>query len=180
MFTLIIGGSASGKSEYAEQHVFSLPGERIYLATMIPWDEECVRRIEKHREARKERGFRTIEQYTRLERLLLPADGNVLLEDLSNLLSNTWFGAESHAGDGQAAGEGAAEEILSGIGHLLESACHVTVVTNEIGLGGADYGEQTLLFMEKLGCLNRKLAARADQVVEVVCGIPVILKENRE
>ena len=28
MFTLVIGGSASGKSEYAEQQVMALPGRR--------------------------------------------------------------------------------------------------------------------------------------------------------
>lgn len=48
MFTLVIGGSASGKSEYAEQQVMALPGRRWYLATMEPWDDECVARIAKH------------------------------------------------------------------------------------------------------------------------------------
>ena len=38
MFTFIIGGSASGKSEYAEQHVLSLSGGRVYIATLEPWD----------------------------------------------------------------------------------------------------------------------------------------------
>lgn len=41
MFTLVIGGAASGKSEYAEAHVETLPGRRLYIATMEPWDEEC-------------------------------------------------------------------------------------------------------------------------------------------
>lgn len=40
MFTLVIGGAASGKSEYAEAHVETLPGRRLYIATMEPWDEE--------------------------------------------------------------------------------------------------------------------------------------------
>lgn len=39
MFTLVIGGAASGKSEYAEAHVETLPGRRLYIATMEPWDE---------------------------------------------------------------------------------------------------------------------------------------------
>ncbi|MBQ6321452.1 MAG: bifunctional adenosylcobinamide kinase/adenosylcobinamide-phosphate guanylyltransferase [Lachnospiraceae bacterium] len=195
MFTVVIGGSASDKSEYAEQHVVSLPGKRIYLATMMPWDEECIRRIAKHREGRKERGFSTVEQYTRLEDLNLPADGNVLLEDLGNLLSNTWYargedetaepGRQAETGgaatrSGRFATECASGEVLRGIDHLLRSVAHLTLVTNEIGLGGADYSEQTLLYMEQLGRLNRKLAKRADQVVEVICGLPVILKENGE
>lgn len=48
MFTLVIGGAASGKSEYAEAHVETLPGRRLYIATMEPWDEECRARIARH------------------------------------------------------------------------------------------------------------------------------------
>ena len=42
MLTLVIGGSASGKSEYAEQHVMSLNGARIYIATMEPFGKEAA------------------------------------------------------------------------------------------------------------------------------------------
>ena len=42
MFTLVIGGAASGKSEYAEARALSLPGKRVYLATMRPSDGECL------------------------------------------------------------------------------------------------------------------------------------------
>ena len=35
MFTLVIGGAASGKSEYAEAHTLSLSGQKVYLATKI-------------------------------------------------------------------------------------------------------------------------------------------------
>ena len=42
MITLIIGGSGSGKSEYAENMITSRSkGRCIYIATMKPWDEEC-------------------------------------------------------------------------------------------------------------------------------------------
>ena len=88
MFTLVIGGSASGKSEYAEHLVLAQTGPRIYIATLYPWDQECVARIEKHRRARKNRGFETVERYTDLAGLELPTDSNVLLEGLGSLLSN--------------------------------------------------------------------------------------------
>ncbi|WP_349666699.1 bifunctional adenosylcobinamide kinase/adenosylcobinamide-phosphate guanylyltransferase, partial [Lacrimispora sp.] len=46
MTSLIIGGSGSGKSEYAENLAVSLGGDRkVYIATMKPWDEECRNRI---------------------------------------------------------------------------------------------------------------------------------------
>ena len=46
MLILVSGGSASGKSEFAESLVLqSGCDRRYYLATMIPYDEECRRRI---------------------------------------------------------------------------------------------------------------------------------------
>ena len=61
MLRLIIGGSASGKSEYAERLVCSLPGKRIYAATMEPFGEEGRERIARHRKLREGRGFVTVE-----------------------------------------------------------------------------------------------------------------------
>ena len=47
MFTLVIGGAASGKSEYAESLLLGAPGPRYYLATMEPMEAaECRARIE--------------------------------------------------------------------------------------------------------------------------------------
>ena len=63
MIILIIGYPDSGKSELAEQMVteMSAPGERIYLAAMIPYGEEGSARIGKHRKMREGKGFITIE-----------------------------------------------------------------------------------------------------------------------
>ena len=50
MFTLVVGGSASGKSAYAESLV--LQSERLpryYIAAMQPFDDECRARIARHR-----------------------------------------------------------------------------------------------------------------------------------
>ena len=52
MFSLITGGSASGKSAFAEDLVMSLPGRRIYLAAMERSGTESLERIEKHRNNR--------------------------------------------------------------------------------------------------------------------------------
>ena len=52
MLTLVIGGAASGKSEYAESLVLRSTLPRYYLATMQVWDAECAARVEKHRRMR--------------------------------------------------------------------------------------------------------------------------------
>ena len=63
MMILIIGYPGSGKSELAESMVteMSAPGERIYLATMIPCGADGRDRVARHRKMREGRGFITIE-----------------------------------------------------------------------------------------------------------------------
>ena len=46
MLTLVTGGSGSGKSAFAEDRVLSFgDAQRIYIATMHPFDEESHKRI---------------------------------------------------------------------------------------------------------------------------------------
>ncbi len=166
MFTLVTGGAGSGKSEYAEAHVTGLDGQRVYLATMEPFGAEAEARIARHREMRRDRGFLTVERFVDIGDAAVPEGASVLLEDLGNLLANEMY---SPAGGGP-------EAAYEGVLKLAEKCRHLTVVTNEIGLGGDNYEGDTLRYMEELGRLNCLLAARADRVVEVVCGLPKVLK----
>ena len=61
MFILVTGGSGSGKSEFAENIAMKLGGKMLYVATMKPYDDECLKRIERHRKMRDGKGFRTVE-----------------------------------------------------------------------------------------------------------------------
>ena len=89
MFHVVTGGSGSGKSAYAEQCILDFQGEnRIYIATMYPFDEESHRRIARHRAMRAEKKFTTMERYTDLEHLTIPSGADVLLECMSNLVAN--------------------------------------------------------------------------------------------
>ena len=166
MFTLVIGGAASGKSEFAEAHVLSLSGRRIYLATMEPFGAEDRARVEKHRQMRADKGFETVERYTDLRGLEVLPDANILLECLGNLTANELYSLWG----------GGADAVLAGMDHLLARSAHLTVVTNEVCSGGMDYVGDTLTYMRELARINRTLAARADRVVEVVCGLPNVLK----
>lgn len=169
MFTLVIGGSSSGKSEYAENLTVSLDGSRIYLAAMQPFGAEAAERIRRHRSLRASKGFQTLEWYTDAAKAPVPQDGNVLLEDLGNLLANELYSPEGAAA-------GAANSVLDGVLALAARCLNLTVVTNEISSAGADYDPDTLRYMEVLGRINCCLAAKADLVVEVICGIPQIRK----
>ncbi len=157
MRALVIGGAASGKSEYAETLAISLPGPRFYVATMKPCDEEDWQRIEKHRGMRAEKGFFTVERYTKLEDLTLPGRGTVLLECLGNLAANELFSPEG-------AGADALDAVLRGIAHIEAQSEHLVVVSNDIFGGGCAYAGDTGRYIDIAADVNRALAARFDSV----------------
>ena len=169
MLTLVIGGAASGKSAYAESLTLKLPLPRYYVATMQVWDEECAKRVEKHRAMRKEKQFETIESPISIDKIRIPNRGIVLLEDLGNLTANELY-------DPAGAGEAAASAILDGLSQLAAQCEHLIVVSNEVFSGGAGYAGDTDRYLKALAQVNNGLAARADAVVRVVCGIPVSYK----
>ena len=94
MLTLIVGGSASGKSAFAENYAMEAGENRIYIATMQPMDNECLARIEKHRGMRAQKNFQTVECYTGLKQVRVPKDSVVLLECMSNLTANEIYAPE--------------------------------------------------------------------------------------
>lgn len=169
MLMLVVGGAASGKSEYAERLVLQTALPRYYLATMQVWDAECAARVEKHRRMRAEKQFETLECPLHLGTVHLPARGTALLEDLGNLTANELY-------DPAGAGETAASAILDGLDRLAAQCEHLVVVSNEVFSGGANYAGDTDRYLKALAQVNNALAARADAVVRVVCGIPVYHK----
>lgn len=169
MLTLVVGGAASGKSAYAECLVLQTALPRYYLATMQVWDAECAARVEKHRRMRAEKQFETLECPLHLGTVHLPARGTALLEDLGNLTANELY-------DPAGAGEAAASAILDGLGRLAAQCEHLVVVSNEVFSGGADYAGDTDRYLRALAAVNNAVAARADAVVRVVCGLPIYYK----
>ena len=172
MFTLVIGGAASGKSEYAEGLVLASPHRsRYYIATMEPFGEEGRARVEKHRRMRADKQFETIERYTDLSSLRLRQRGAALLECVGNLAANELY---SPSGAGNIADAFAA--IVDGVEVLLSQRGDLVVVSNEVFTGGNRYAEGTEDYLRLLALVNRALAQRADRVCEVICGLPQYYK----
>ena len=199
MFTLIVGGAASGKSAWSEARA-CVPGvPRAYVATMRPQDDECRARVARHRAQRAGRGFSTLECPVGLARLVVPRGASVLLDDVGNLVANELFDpeglafgwAEALGGEvgrdgaclpapGEAVVPGApgcvALAVAEGARALLASCVHLTVVSNEVCADGARYGAGTRAYLRELAWANRLLAREADVVVEMVAGVPNVLK----
>ena len=187
MILLVTGGSASGKSEYAENRALQLAKTEqkklIYLAAMKPFGEEAAKRIERHRQLRAGKGFETVERYTDIEGLCrdesLEAetfrqkakDAVVLLECMSNLAANEMFsGSDSNA---------VKDRIMRGIDALTEVSDHLVIVSiNVFDEGMQQYDAWTRAYMQCLGELNQALTRKADTAVEVVYSIPVPYKEG--
>ncbi len=167
MLILITGGSASGKSAYAESLCLS-HAPRFYLACMQPYGAEGEARIRRHRAMRRDKGFATVERYTDLGSLVLPERGCVLLEDVGNLAANEMFSSDPPRDPFDA--------VIAGIEALYAQCDRLVVVTDEIGSDGTDYDAATTAYLAALGRINRALSARSDAVVETVAGIPLVLK----
>ncbi len=175
MFLLVTGASGSGKSAFAEEQVVKLSkGPRIYLATMMCFDEESQNRILRHRKMRESKNFETIECYMGLENLVLSKEATVLLECMSNLTANEMY-------DPLGAGEETPKRILKGISNLKNQVKNLCVVTNEVFSDGMEYDAETVRYLSYLGKINCEMAKMADEVYEIVFGIPIKKKGgNRE
>lgn len=165
MLTVIIGGAASGKSEFAEGLCMRLSTSKLYVATMEPYGEEALQRIKRHTEMRKTKGFDTLEKYTKLYECDIQGYDTVLLECMSTLLANEYFTDPLYY-----------DNIMNSIRKLTTSCNNLVLITNKIFSDGENYGEETMGYMEALGRINRALTASADAVIEVIYSIPVILK----
>jgi adenosylcobinamide kinase/adenosylcobinamide-phosphate guanylyltransferase len=184
MLELVIGGSCSGKSAYAEKLLFDNKDLdfKYYIATMQPLDEESCARVERHRQSRDGKGFVTIEQYQNVglalsgmesgkEKKLTEIKCGALLECVSNLTANEMFG-----GAEPLASQETADKVCSDILSLGENLEMLVVVSNNVFEDGVSYDETTTAYLEAMGRINARLAAAADAVTEVVAGIPVAVK----
>lgn len=154
-----------------------LPGEKYYIATMQIYDEEGQKKVDRHRKLRQGKGFITIENPTNVdlcfENLFCAQSRVALLECMSNLVANEMFG------------EGGIHEtkevitkITEDIRKLSEKLEHLVIVTNNVFEDGICYDASTMEYLKALGSINCKIAEFADEVTEVVVGIPVVIKKK--
>lgn len=176
MITIIIGGSGSGKSEYAESYIMSVSEgkQKYYLATMQVYDAEGQKKINRHRNLRQGKGFLTIEQPVDIDmavRQMEYGEKVVLLECMSNLVANEMFGGEASKKKNEVV-----EKIIREIHTLQENVTELVIVTNNVFEDGISYDDTTMEYLAAMGRINELLAKRADKVIEVVVGIPLIMK----
>lgn len=178
MMILIIGGSGSGKSAYAEKAAVTLAANSslYYLATMQVFGQEGRKKVRRHQVLREGKGFLTIEQpFTVSQAIAKMKAGSktVLLECMSNLTANEMFSPCGIRKPNEVC-----NKILNDIDLLKENTKNLVIVSNNVFEDGVLYASETMDYLEALGKINEKLMSAADTVIEVVVGIPIIMKGN--
>jgi adenosylcobinamide kinase / adenosylcobinamide-phosphate guanylyltransferase len=162
VISLVLGGARSGKSRYAESLCM---GERHYIATAQAFDDEMTARITKHR---ADRGSNWITHEAPFELLQTirncdQAGRSVIVDCLTLWLTNMILSDRDwHAATG---------EILN-----YQPKADLVFVSNEVGLGIVPDNALARAFRDAQGFLNQQVAARADRVVFMAAGLPMVLK----
>lgn len=167
--TLVLGGTRSGKSRYAEHLVETASCRGTYIATAAPGDAEMTARIDAHR-ARRGAFWRTVEAPLRLAEAVAAEtapERPVLVDCLTLWLSNLML-----------AGARLDEEFATLRAVLRDASGPVVLVANEVGLGLVPETPLGRDFRDAAGSLNQDIAAIADRVVFVAAGLPLVLKEG--
>lgn len=177
--------------------------EKYYIATMQVFDDEGQRKIDRHRRLRAGKGFITIEQPRDIQNAVsklqsessLKTGRSALLECMSNLVANEMFPPVDASDTKEAEPNKEAldelenmrdyentrisrvsKKVLKEVRSLSENVAELVIVTNNVFEDGVCYDESTMNYIKAMGIVNRGLAAMAESVVEVVAGIPVVVK----
>jgi len=170
MIYLITGGERSGKSSYAQNLALQLSDSPIYVATARKWDADFQNRIDRHQQERDER-WTNIEEEKYLSKIDFTE--KIALIDCVTLWLTNFF--TDHQYDVNLSLEEAKKEFLS-IANKKNAT--LIIVTNEIGMGVHAETHIGRKFTELQGWMNQFLASNADEVILMVSGIPVKIKES--
>ena len=163
----ITGGARSGKSRYAQELALQLSNSPVYVATARKWDDDFKERIKRHQNDRDER-WTSVEEEKHISRLAL--NGKVVVIDCVTLwLTNFFVDTKNDI----AASLDACKKEIDALS--LQPATYI-IISNEIGMGMHADTEIGRKFTDLQGWMNQYIADKADKVVFMVSGIPVMIK----
>ena len=165
---LITGGARSGKSRSAEERALSLSENPVYVAPAHVWDEEFRERVKKHQERRGPE-WTNIEEEKQLSRHDLT--GRVAVIDCITLWCTNYFFELQDV-------DAALDALKAEFDKFTAQDATYIFVTNEIGMGGVSENTVQRKFTDLQGWMNQYVASKADEVILMVSGIPVIVKSE--
>jgi adenosylcobinamide kinase/adenosylcobinamide-phosphate guanylyltransferase len=159
--TFVLGGARSGKSAYAEALVQAHPPPWRYVATGQAFDAEMRERFATH-QSRRSGSWQTVEAPFDLA-AALDSPSPVLVDCLTLWVTNLLLAEQ-------------APDWLVLLAALDARDAPTVLVSNEVGLGIVPDNALARRFRDMSGVLHAQVAARADRVVLMVAGIPMVVK----
>ncbi len=164
---LITGGQKSGKSVFAEKIALQSSDRPVYIATAKIFDEEFRKRVEVHKQRRKNQWI-NIEEPIQLSRHHFI--GKTILVDCVTLWSTNIF---FESGNDIPV---AAERFKTEFDRFTDQDCIFIFVSTETGLGGTSENQMQRQFNDLQGEINQYIANKADEVYLIISGIDIRIK----
>ena len=174
---LITGGQRSGKSSRAEELALSLSDHPVYLATAHIWDEEFSERVRRHQERRGPQWTNIEEEMTLSKH---DVTGRVVVIDCVTLwLTNILYSEELRVKSEEFATLNSSLNLAKAeFDKFTATDATYIFVTNEIGSGGVSDNALQRKFTDLQGWMNQYIASKADEVILMVSGLPVVIKTD--
>jgi adenosylcobinamide kinase/adenosylcobinamide-phosphate guanylyltransferase len=181
--TFLLGGARSGKSTHAERLARQIGGNATYIATAEALDPEMADRIAAHQRKRPE-DWRTLEIPRRIAAVLEkapPRSQVIILDCLTLLVTNILLAVSPEEDEPE---EAVAFNLVKGelealLAFIERHEAHWILVSNEVGLGLVPPYPLGRVYRDLLGWANQQVAARANEVLWMVAGIPLPIHQHR-
>jgi len=176
---LVTGGARSGKSTGALRLGESLPGPRAFIATCRPTDEEMGDRILLHKKHRDSKKWETFEEEQDLGKMIKRCSKFpvILIDCLTLWVYNLMEEAEKNKRSLDF------EDLMVSCTKVFQ-VCKkqngtIIFVTNELGLGIVPDNPAVRKYRDLIGSLNQFIGNFAYQIIFMVCGQPMYLKNKK-
>lgn len=181
---LVTGGKRSGKSDFVQGLAEQFGESILYIATLVPEDDEEVKYRIQYRKALRPATWDTLEAYDgiagHIEEIGTGYDG-IVLDRISVMVTQL-------LGDYDTLWESVPMTVVleiekavwQSVRQVIKAAkavpTPVIVLTNELGMGSRPTDRFNQIRRDITCRINTKIAAQADEVYMMVSGIPMKIK----
>lgn len=179
--TLVLGGTKSGKTGWAQNRAGELSresGKNVgYIATALPFDEGMKLRIKNHRASRPA-SWETIEESRRVSSILGDAARGkaALILDCLTLLATNIILEMGEDPDREEAREAVLTEVSAILDEAEKLEAELIIISNYVEAGLVAPTRLGGMFQDIAGLCHQEVARKADTVIYMIAGIPQCLK----